>query len=153
MKARHCVYKWSILIIWLVSLKLLICQIFFSRHRISLNSMSSSSHLDAYDDPDSEIDFENLPVGLQMWRIAVATATSPSQLMLCLIQLNNSLAWEKSIMKVVRQFYSSDVKICNYFHITKFKWIEDWFLHSTVVFTFLVSRLKGSYYWKQYTEV
>lgn len=71
------------------------------RHRISLNSMSSATHVDTYDDADSEVDFENLPVGLQMWRIAVATATSPAQLMLCVIQLINSLAWEKSIMKVV----------------------------------------------------
>ncbi|XP_060551894.1 uncharacterized protein LOC132713351 isoform X3 [Ruditapes philippinarum] len=77
-------------------------------HRISLNSMSSSSHTEATDDPDSEIDFENLPVGLQMWRIAVATATSPAQLMLCIIQLNNSLAWEKSIMKVLCQICRKD---------------------------------------------
>ena len=66
--------------------------------------MSTSSHAEVTDDPDSEIDFENLPIGLQMWRIAVATATSPAQLMLCIIQLNNSLAWEKSIMKVVRLY-------------------------------------------------
>ncbi|XP_053408583.1 bromodomain adjacent to zinc finger domain protein 2B-like isoform X2 [Mercenaria mercenaria] len=77
-------------------------------HRISLNSMSTPSHTEATDDPDSEIDFENLPVGLQMWRIAVATATSPAQLMLCIIQLNNSLAWEKSIMKVLCQICRKD---------------------------------------------
>jgi len=53
------------------------------------------------DDNDSEVDFENLPIGLQLWRIAVATATSPAQLMLCVIQLNKSISWEKSIMKVV----------------------------------------------------
>ena len=53
------------------------------------------------DDNDSEVDFENLPIGLQMWRIAVATATSPAQLMLCIVQLNKCIAWEKSIMKVV----------------------------------------------------
>lgn len=76
------------------------------RHRISLNSMSSSNQQqqqqqDTGEDNDSEVDFENLPIGLQLWRIAVATATSPAQLMLCVIQLNKSISWEKSIMKVV----------------------------------------------------
>lgn len=36
-----------------------------------------------------------------MWRNAVAKASNPAQLSLCVSQLNNSISWEKSIMKVV----------------------------------------------------
>lgn len=48
-----------------------------------------------------DVSKEKLPAGLVSWRSAVSTATSPAQLALCLYQLNRSIAWEKSIMKVV----------------------------------------------------
>ena len=38
---------------------------------------------------------------LMSWRRAVSDATSMSQLACCLLRLQNSIAWEKSIMKVV----------------------------------------------------
>ncbi|KAH3703124.1 hypothetical protein DPMN_078153 [Dreissena polymorpha] len=98
-----------------------------ARHRLSLNSISSQSQTtqstppsqtpphqqqmtadQSNEDADSEVDFENLPIGLQMWRIAVATATSPAQLMLCVVQLNQCIAWEKSIMKVLCQICRKD---------------------------------------------
>ncbi|XP_052805441.1 bromodomain adjacent to zinc finger domain protein 2B-like isoform X3 [Mya arenaria] len=80
-----------------------------ARHRLSLTSMSCVSQpAEVFDDADSEVDFENLPIGLQLWRIAAATATSPAQLMLCVVQLNNCIAWEKSIMKVLCQICRRD---------------------------------------------
>jgi len=42
----------------------------------------------------------NEPAGLVQWRDAVQSATSAAQLQLCVAQLNDSIAWEKSIMRV-----------------------------------------------------
>jgi hypothetical protein len=39
--------------------------------------------------------------GLLTWRRAVEMAQSAAQLHMCLVHLNNCIAWEKSIMKVV----------------------------------------------------
>ena len=44
---------------------------------------------------------EDVPPGLMLWRHAVRTARTPAQLNLCTQLLGNSIAWEKSIMKVV----------------------------------------------------
>ena len=44
---------------------------------------------------------EDVPPGLLLWRRAVQNAQSPAQLNLCTQLLGNSIAWEKSIMKVV----------------------------------------------------
>ncbi|ESN91155.1 hypothetical protein HELRODRAFT_90399, partial [Helobdella robusta] len=45
---------------------------------------------------------------LLLWRSAVSSATSPSQLSLYVEQLNKCIAWEKSIMKVSCQICCSD---------------------------------------------
>ena len=76
--------------------------IFYYRHRITFNS-SVSSFNDA-DDKEDHVETV-VPVGLQTWRNTIARATSPAQLMLCIVQLNNSISWEKSIMKVVSCFF------------------------------------------------
>ena len=94
-----------------------------SSQRISLSSLSTS-HSEALDEGgDTEVDFESLPIGLQTWRIAVATATSPAQLMLCVIQLNKSIAWEKSIMKVVSFVINKLLTIED--SIIKYEWGTD----------------------------
>lgn len=46
---------------------------------------------------------EDVPPGLLLWRRAVHNAQSPAQLNLCTQLLGNSIAWEKSIMKVVSE--------------------------------------------------
>ena len=38
---------------------------------------------------------------LSQWRQAVSMATSASQLSVCMAQLERSIAWEKSLLKVV----------------------------------------------------
>jgi hypothetical protein len=49
----------------------------------------------------------NATIQLIRWRKAVAESTSSSQLSICIDQLDNCIAWDKSIMKVICQ-------ICNY---------------------------------------
>ena len=44
---------------------------------------------------------------LAQWKQAVAMATSASQLSVCMVQLERSIAWEKSLLKVVSQGESS----------------------------------------------
>ncbi|XP_060070967.1 bromodomain adjacent to zinc finger domain protein 2B-like [Ylistrum balloti] len=51
---------------------------------------------------------EDVPPGLAMWRSAVAKASSPAQLTLCVHQLSTSISWEKSIMKVLCQICRKD---------------------------------------------
>lgn len=55
---------------------------------------------------------------MAQWKQAVAMATSSSQLSVCMVQLERSIAWEKSLLKVVspgnplwylRVFMKSDV--------------------------------------------
>ena len=53
-----------------------------------------------YSNPKGE---DDVAPGLGRWRNAVAAATSASQLCLCLGMLENCIAWDKSIMKVVGQ--------------------------------------------------
>lgn len=72
--------------------------------KINLNSVSANCDGDDRSDVVETV----LPAGLQTWRNAVATATSPAQIMLCIIQLNNAISWEKSIMKVLCQICRRD---------------------------------------------
>ncbi|XP_076455767.1 bromodomain adjacent to zinc finger domain protein 2B-like [Babylonia areolata] len=51
---------------------------------------------------------EDVPPGLMLWRRAVRTARTPAQLNLCTQLLGNSIAWEKSIMKVTCQICMKD---------------------------------------------
>ena len=53
------------------------------------------------DDDDEEEEQTNVPAALARWRRAVAETESAAQLLLCAMQLNRAIAWEKSIMKVV----------------------------------------------------
>ena len=55
------------------------------------------------DDDGMEVDNGDASKTLLRWRAAVGAATTPSQLSLCLLRLQSSIAWEKSIMKVVSQ--------------------------------------------------
>ena len=48
------------------------------------------------------VDVEMLTPALKIWRNAVVTSESASQLSMCLLMLFDCVAWEKSIMKVVR---------------------------------------------------
>ena len=49
----------------------------------------------------------HLPKELLRWRDSVIKANSASQIMVYLLQLNDCIAWEKSIMKVVCSFWCS----------------------------------------------
>ena len=80
------------------------------RNQLKLASMPSSSFNSSRDvesssDEDSdESDDEDTPTReLVVWRSAVSSATSAAQLGIYITQLNQTIAWEKSIMKVVRQ--------------------------------------------------
>lgn len=44
---------------------------------------------------------EDMAPGLRVWRRALSEARSAAQVALCIQQLQKSIAWEKSIMKVV----------------------------------------------------
>lgn len=47
---------------------------------------------------------EDIAPGLRVWRRALSEARSAAQVALCIQQLQKSIAWEKSIMKVVSVF-------------------------------------------------
>ncbi|XP_013395978.1 bromodomain adjacent to zinc finger domain protein 2B-like [Lingula anatina] len=53
-------------------------------------------------------DTDDTTPALLLWRRAVTSATNPSQLMMCVLQLNKAIAWEKSIMKVSCQICHLD---------------------------------------------
>lgn len=48
---------------------------------------------------------EDIAPGLRVWRRALSEARSAAQVALCIQQLQKSIAWEKSIMKVVSVLY------------------------------------------------
>ena len=52
---------------------------------------------------------EMLTPALKIWRNAVVTSESSSQLSMCLFMLYDCVAWEKSIMKVVSWWCGSDM--------------------------------------------
>ena len=62
---------------------------------------SSAPPASSSDDSDGDSDEETATKELTSWRSAVTAAKSASQLSLYIAQLNRSIAWEKSIMKVV----------------------------------------------------
>ena len=71
---------------------------------MSLANMSSSSGGGASNDGGADSDVEeerDVAPGLNVWRDTTEKARSVSQLTLCMLQLSNSVSWEKSIMKVV----------------------------------------------------
>ena len=59
---------------------------------------------------------ELMTPALKIWRNAVVTSQSASQLAMCLFMLYDCVAWEKSIMKVVSGFdFSCLYLFCNLF--------------------------------------
>lgn len=57
---------------------------------------------------------EDIAPGLRVWRRALSEARSAAQVALCIQQLQKSIAWEKSIMKVVSVFHlKKKKKYCN----------------------------------------
>lgn len=56
------------------------------------------------------VDVEMLTPALKIWRNAVVTSESASQLSMCLLMLFDCVAWEKSIMKVVRMSWCTCVE-------------------------------------------
>ena len=56
---------------------------------------------DSNDSNSQPIAQERIPRELLHWRQAVSSATSASQIWVCLQQLESSIAWEKSVMRVV----------------------------------------------------
>ncbi len=73
-------------------------------HNEDSNSGLPGCGADLDDDADEDDDEEeqtNVPAALVRWRRAVTESESAAQLLLCAMQLNRAIAWEKSIMKVV----------------------------------------------------
>jgi hypothetical protein len=66
------------------------------------SSCNSSRDVISSSDEDSDDDDEDTPTKeLVVWRSAVNSASSAAQLWIYVMQLNQTIAWEKSIMKVV----------------------------------------------------
>lgn len=65
--------------------------------KIDLATITGGNQLEDGDESGEE----RIPAGLASWRGATLTAVTGHQLMVCVVQLNKSVAWEKSIMKVV----------------------------------------------------
>lgn len=63
---------------------------------------SKESHNHSSSDDESDTDDETATRDLNSWRAAVSNATSAAQLSIYVSQLVRCIAWEKSIMKVVR---------------------------------------------------
>lgn len=62
--------------------------IYFDSHNLPFNSLSSE---------------EEVAHGMKVWRKALSEVRSAAQLAMCIQQLQKSIAWERSIMKVVRE--------------------------------------------------
>lgn len=71
------------------------------RVQINLANLTSSTGHEDDEDGDRSSDHKQVSPGMMTWRNAVAKASNPAQLSLCVSQLHNSISWEKSIMKVV----------------------------------------------------
>jgi len=63
---------------------------------------------EASDDENDDSDESEVTPQLVSWREAVSECTSVSQLALCVSQLNRSIAWDKSIMRVICQICNRD---------------------------------------------
>ena len=59
---------------------------------------------DEIEEEEEEEEQANVPAALARWRRAVVESTSAAQLLLHAMQLQRAIAWEKSIMKVVRSW-------------------------------------------------
>lgn len=55
---------------------------------------------------------EEIAPGMKLWRKALTEVRSSSQLAMCLQQLQKSIAWERSIMKVVGDVINLTVRKC-----------------------------------------
>ena len=72
------------------------------------SSCNSSRDVGSSSDEDSDDSDEDTPTReLVVWRSAVNAATSAAQLWIYATQLNQTIAWEKSIMKVVSHSHKS----------------------------------------------
>lgn len=67
-----------------------------------LANQASTSEMVNGDDPGEYSHEENAPAGLLRWRDAVMSSSCSSQVAMCLHFLENSIAWDKSIMRAVR---------------------------------------------------
>ena len=81
------------------------------RSRLTLNALTTVPREARSQEDSNENDDSNEPEPvyesskeLNAWRRAVLNATNMSQLACCLLRLQSSIAWEKSIMKVVSIF-------------------------------------------------
>ncbi len=92
-------------------------------HDVS-GALGESRHEEEHrmEEEEEEEEREHVPKDLLRWRHAVANCVNASRLMVLLLQLNDCIAWEKSIMKVVSvssdslknsesQFWCAAVKI------------------------------------------
>jgi len=83
----------------------------FCSNQINLANLSGGcsskdSHNHSSSDDESDTDDETATRDLNCWRTAVNNATSAAQLSLYVAQLVRCIAWEKSIMKVVRAAFA-----------------------------------------------
>lgn len=60
---------------------------------------------------------EEIAPGMKLWRKALTEVRSSSQLAMCLQQLQKSIAWERSIMKVVSDVINFTVHKCRNTHL------------------------------------
>ena len=72
----------------------------------------SNSGVDADDAESATQEVYESSKELLAWREAVASVSSSSQLACCILKLSHSIAWEKSIMKVVRLPHSLNL-VCS----------------------------------------
>ncbi|XP_055998604.1 bromodomain adjacent to zinc finger domain protein 2B-like isoform X7 [Ostrea edulis] len=76
--------------------------------QINLANITANTGQNDDDEEDRPLDPVHVSPGMMMWRNAVTKASSPAQLSLCVTQLNKSISWEKSIMKVLCQLCRRD---------------------------------------------
>ncbi|XP_078334663.1 bromodomain adjacent to zinc finger domain protein 2B-like isoform X10 [Crassostrea virginica] len=76
--------------------------------QINLANLTSSTGHEDDEDGERSSDHKQVSPGMMTWRNAVAKASNPAQLSLCVSQLHNSISWEKSIMKVLCQLCRRD---------------------------------------------
>lgn len=89
-----------------ITLKVIVC--FSCSVQLNLANIAGSSETksgegdnDSFGREEGSDHNEDVPPGLLLWRRAVQNAQTPAQLNLCTQLLGNSIAWEKSIMRVV----------------------------------------------------
>lgn len=65
---------------------------------------SSDLRHSSADETEIEDDDDDVPLALERWRSGVGKASNIAQLSMCLEELDAQVAWEKSVMKAVRNF-------------------------------------------------